>query len=140
MFSRKDILFSEVALVSVHCNCLIGCIMIAGGYRSWNTANTAADICLLVESSNKDTEKKCKICSYFFISHLAFVRLNLGHWKGGSLTHPMLITTLFEVRPEGDWEPRNEVGSQSLENASVKFHSWTPFPPYPSITILTLNR
>ena len=28
--------------------------------------------------------------------------------------HPMLIKTLFQVRIEGHWGPRNEVGSQRL--------------------------
>ena len=69
LFSRKEILkFSEVALVSVHCNCLICCIVIAWSYRPWNTANTAVDICLLVENSNKNTETICKSTNFFYQS------------------------------------------------------------------------
>ena len=42
LFSWKDIvMFSEVALVSVSCNCLISWIVIVQGYRLWNAANTA---------------------------------------------------------------------------------------------------
>ena len=36
----------EVALVSAHCNCLIGCIAIPQGYRPSNIGNTTADIYL----------------------------------------------------------------------------------------------
>ena len=53
LFSRKEnIKSSEVALVAVHCNCLIGCIMIARRYLSCNTANTKMDIYLLVGNGN----------------------------------------------------------------------------------------
>ena len=42
LFSWKDIvMFSEVALVSVSCNCLISWIVIVQGYRLQNAANTA---------------------------------------------------------------------------------------------------
>ena len=97
LFSRKEIItFFEAALESVHCHCLVHCIVIARGYRPWSTVNTA-DICLLIKNANKNTKIKCKV---FFISHLATLRLTLGHWQGGSFTHPMLITTLFQVPPE----------------------------------------
>ena len=67
LFSRKEIIkFSEVTLVSVHCNCVIGCIVIAQGYRLWKTANTTVDICLLVKYGNKNTETKYKVCRNFF--------------------------------------------------------------------------
>ena len=40
LFSRKEnIKFPEIALVAVHCNCLISCIMITWGCRPWNTTN-----------------------------------------------------------------------------------------------------
>ena len=53
LFSRKkNIKFPEVTLVTDHCNCLTNCIMIARGFRPWNTANTTADNYLLVENSN----------------------------------------------------------------------------------------
>ena len=65
LFSRKEIVkFSGAALVSVHCNCLIGCIVIARRYRLWNIANTIGNTCLLVESCNENT--KWNICSHFF--------------------------------------------------------------------------
>ena len=110
--------FSEVAFVPVHCNGLIVCIVIARGYRPWNTANTTADIYLLAENSNKNIGTKCKVCSNFFSNHLAALRSTLGHIHGGKLSHHMLITTLFQVRPKVCQEPRIEVGSQSLTKAS----------------------
>ena len=114
MFSRKEIIkFSEAALVSVHCNCLIVRIVIMREYWSGNTANATVDICLLVENDNKKTETKC-LFTLFFISHLAALRPTLGHWQGGSLTHSMLITTLSQSQPKIHWEPPNEVESQSL--------------------------
>ena len=57
MFSSKEIIkIFEVALVSFHCYCLIGCIMIARWYRHWNTANTTTNICLLVKNGNRNTK------------------------------------------------------------------------------------
>ena len=41
-------------------------------------------------------------------------RLTFGHCRGGSLTHPMLITAFLHVQPKGHQEPRSEVGSLSL--------------------------
>ena len=77
-----------MALLSVHCSCLIGWIVIVRGYRPWNTGNTAMYICLLVESGNTKTKTECKVGSnFFYINHLAGLRLTLGHWQGGSLTH-----------------------------------------------------
>ena len=63
LFSRIKI--SQVfwsSFVSVHCNCLIGCILIARGYRPGNTDSTTADICFLVKNSNKNTKTKCNVC------------------------------------------------------------------------------
>ena len=50
---------------------------------------------------------------YLLIKYLAASRPTLGHRRGGSLIHLMLMAALFQVRPEGRLEPRNEVGSQS---------------------------
>ena len=41
-------------------------------------------------------------------------RPTLDHNRGGSLTHPMLITVFLHIRPEDLWEPHNNVGSLSL--------------------------
>ena len=45
--------------------------------------------------------------------YLAAPRPTLGHYRGDSLTHPMLITYVLHIRPEGHREPRSEVGSLS---------------------------
>ena len=50
---------------------------------------------------------------YFFNYYLAAPRPTSGHYRGDSLTHPMLITAFVHVRPEGHREPRSEVGSLS---------------------------
>ena len=49
---------------------------------------------------------------FFFIFNccLAVPRPTLTHSRGDSLTNPMLITAFVQVRPQGHWEPRNEVG------------------------------
>ena len=66
LFSRKENLkFSELALVTVDCSCLVGCIMIVRTYLPWNTANTIAGIYVLVEKGNQNTETKCKVCSNY---------------------------------------------------------------------------
>ena len=86
LFPRKEnFKFFKVALVSVHCNYLIVCTVIARDYQRWNTANATADISLLVKNSNKNTDIKCKVVQTFFISRLAALRPTLGHWEGGSI-------------------------------------------------------
>ena len=58
----------------------------------------------------------------FFNCYLAAPRPTLGHYRGDSLTHPMLITAFFlHFRPEGHREPRNEVGYLSLAERLVGF-------------------
>lgn len=47
----------------------------------------------------------------FFISYFVAPRATLGHWWGGSLTHLVLITTSFLVRPEFHQEPRNDMSN-----------------------------
>ena len=47
--------------------------------------------------------------------------VSLGHYRGGSLTKPMLIIVCLPIRPEGHREPRNEVGSLSLAERLVGF-------------------
>ena len=124
LFSRKKIIkFSEVALVSVHWNCLIGCIIIARGYRPWNTANDTSVICLLVKDGYETLKQNAKFCSIFFISHLAALRPTMVHWAGDSLIHPILIITLFQVRPKGHRKPRNEVGSESLAERIIEIRA-----------------
>ena len=55
-FQEKNIKFSEVALASVHCNCLISsCLMIAWRSRPWNATNTTAVVYFLIEKSNWNT-------------------------------------------------------------------------------------
>ena len=54
----------------------------------------------------------CRIDEFFFC-YLAVPRQIFGHSQGGSCTNPMLITVFYLCRPEGHWEPCNEVGSLS---------------------------
>ena len=78
-FSRKWILrFSEVALISVHCNFVIGCIAIPREYWPWKTANTAENICLLVKSDSKNTKAERKVRSGRFYQPFGFPKANLG--------------------------------------------------------------
>ena len=49
----------------------------------------------------------------FFNCYLAAPRPPLSHYRGNSLTHPMLITAFLHFRPEGHREPCSEVGSLS---------------------------
>ena len=124
LFSRKEnIKFSGVAFVSVHCNFLIGCIIIAWGYWSWDTASTIGYIYLLVKNSNKCTRTKSKFIQTFFISNVAALRPTYGCWQGGSLTQYLLITILFQVRPKGLRMPCNEVESGWTHQWDL---SWQP--------------
>ena len=65
------------------------------------------------------SNRKDKI--FFFNCYLAAPRPTLGHYRGGSLTHTMLITCVLHIRPEGNREPRNEVGSLSPAEHLVGF-------------------
>ena len=88
---------------------------IVRGYRPWNTINTTMGISLLVKNgSNNNNNKNVKFVETFFISHLAALKPNLGYWQEGSLTHSMLITTLFQVRPKANREPCSNVGNNSM--------------------------
>ena len=42
-----------------------------------------------------------------FNCYFAVPRPTLGHYRGDSLTHAMLITAFLHIRPEGHREPRN---------------------------------
>ena len=52
-------------------------------------------------------------------------RSTLGHYRGESLTHPMLITVLFGFRTKGHREPPNKVGSSSPAKRLVEFEAAT---------------
>ena len=109
-----SVLTAPCCLVSVDCSCLIGC--------KWLREDIAFNIlpilqqifACLSKTVIKALKQQVKIVQTFFISHLATLRPTLGRWQGGSSTHPMLITALFQVRPEDHREPHNEVGSQSV--------------------------
>ena len=62
---------------------------------------------------------------FFFNCYLAAPRPTSGHYRGDSLTHPMLITAFLHIRPEGHWEPRSEVGSLSPAERLVGFEPGT---------------
>ena len=62
---------------------------------------------------------------FFFTCYLAAPRPTLSHYRGGSLTHPMLITCILHIQPEGHWQPRNKVGSLSLAKRLVGFEPET---------------
>ena len=59
---------------------------------------------------------------FFFNCYLAAPRPTSGHYRGDSLTHPMLITAFLHIRPEGHREPRSEVGSLSPAERLGFFH------------------
>ena len=67
---------------------------------------------------------------FCFICYLAAPQPTLGHCQGGSVINPMFITTLYLFRPEAHWEPRNEVGSESLAEHLVGFEPGPSSFPY----------
>ena len=60
----------------------------------------------------------------FINFYLAVPWPTLGHSREDSLTNSILITVFVQFRPEGHWEPRNEVGSL-LVGGLVGFESGT---------------
>ena len=74
------------------------------------------------------------------ISYLAAPRPTLGHWQDDKLTHSMLITACFLIRPKGHREPRNKFGSRSpgkgisgIQNEKFFILTVTRYPTYVSI-------
>ena len=61
----------------------------------------------------------------FFNCYLAAPRLIVGHYRGDSLAHPMLITCDLHIRPEGHQGSRNEVGSLSPAERQAGFEPGT---------------
>lgn len=69
-YIKENLKFSEVTLEAVHCNYLVGCIIIPRGYWPWNNINTTTDIYLFDENDNTITETRCKVCSKLLTSIL----------------------------------------------------------------------
>ena len=62
---------------------------------------------------------------FLFNCYLAAPRPIFGHSQGDSLSNPMLITAFYLRRPEGHWDPRNEVWSLSPAKRLAEFESGT---------------
>ena len=61
-------------------------------------------------------------CSYYFFNYyLAAPRPTLVHYRGGSLTHPMLPTCVLHIGPDGHQGHRSEVGPLSPAGRLVGF-------------------
>lgn len=58
-------------------------------------------------------------------SHLAAHQPTLDHYKGASLSHPMLIPGFERFQPEGHQESRNEVRSLIPTDCLVGFNPGT---------------
>ena len=65
------------------------------------------------------------IINFFLNCYLAAPRASFGHHWGGSLTHPMLITCVLHIWPEGRREPRSGVGSLSPAERLAGFEPGT---------------
>ena len=61
------------------------------------------------------------ILRFFFNCYFVAPQPTLGHYQGGSLTHPMLITCILHILPEGHQELHGKVGSLSLAEHLVGF-------------------
>ena len=57
----------------------------------------------------------------FFNCYLVVPWPTLDHSQEDSLTNMLLTTAFVQVRPEGHWEPCNEVGSLSPAKCLVGF-------------------
>ena len=69
----------------------------------------------------------CLLKKFFFNWCLAAPRPTLGYYRGGSLTHLMLITAFLHVWHESQYVPCNEIGSLSPAKHLVGFEQRT-FP------------
>ena len=66
-----------------------------------------------------------KEIDFFNCCFLAAPWPNLGHYREASLTHPMLITCVLHIWPEGHLEPCSKVGSLSPAEHLVEFEPGT---------------
>ena len=73
----------------------------------------------------KEHNQHAEWYNFFLNCYLAVPPPALGHYWGGNLTHPMLITCVLHIWPEDHWEPRSEVGSLSLAECLVGFEPGT---------------
>ena len=81
--------------------------------------------------------------TFFFNCYLAAPRPNSGHYRGDSLTHPILITAFLHIRPKGHREHRSEVGSLSPAERLAGFEpgtSWLGVINGPERYKLVLSR
>ena len=97
--------------------------------HSWPAFGYDATIVITLSSSLiVNFLKKLVIFFLFFIffnCYLAAPRPTSGHYRGDSLTHPMLVTAFLHIRPDGHREPRSEVGSLSPAERLVGFEPGT---------------
>ena len=98
IFQKKHIKFSEVAF----------CPLQLPNWLHYDRASISAlKYCQCYSNKNiKNTAIKTLKQKHLY-QLFGCLRLTLGHWKGDTLTHPMLITALFQVRPEYHQEPRS---------------------------------
>ena len=78
------------------------------------------------------------------LPYLVTQRPTLGHWRGDSLTQPMLITMQFLVQPEGYGEARNKVVSKILVECISGIQTGDipilSFMHYPSVPVSLAER
>ena len=101
-------------------------------YRPWITDNTQWIFTCLLKMAIKTLKQNVKFLHFFHISYLTAQRPALGQWQGRSLTHLMLITTVYQVWPKVHREPHDVVASQSLVKRSNEI--WAENPPILSLT------
>ena len=77
----------------------------------------------------------------FFIRCLVSPRQYLGHWRGGTLIHPMLIIHCPSVEsPEGQWDPHIKTGTRNpLERPNGFVPSTLQFKVKPLSRCTTLS-
>ena len=98
---------------------------------SWPTASTP--YCFKVQGRSTSTARwhsvwmEAVVRKFFssFNCYLATPWPTLGHYRGGSLTHLMLITCVLHIWPKGHQEPCNKIESLSLVEHLVGFELGT---------------
>lgn len=64
-----------------------------------------------------------KILTSFFNFCLAALQPTLGHNRGDTLTHRMLIAAFLQFQPKGHWKPHNEI--LLFQFTFTRYYSWT---------------
>ena len=117
--------FQKFRFKLIHEDTRIWWCKLSSDSRSWNLLfNLSVKFKLIIWNTNLASLIRSSVKIFFLNCILAVLRPTLGHYRGATLTHSMLISFLH-IRLQGHQERRNEFGSLSLAEHLVRFKPGT---------------